>query len=153
MTVKTRMLLTLGALLATLLFGSVAASTSLAGEPWWHLISGSNPTYLQPGVEGQIVLTAANLGDADINGLNAPVRIADTLPAGLKAVSILGTVGRNGSDGTGKCDLKSLTCTFAGTIPPYDQIEVLIRVEVEEDAISGEDNEMSVSGGGARSSS
>jgi len=84
-----------------------------------------------------------------------PVRIVDKLPPGLKALSIGAVVnledGGNGSPVP--CSLSPSkeegTCTFAGTLPPYDQIEVRIPVEVEESVAVGAVNEASVSGGGA----
>jgi hypothetical protein len=106
--------------------------------------------------DGTLVVTAANLGDATVNGGETAVRIADKLPAGLQAVDLEGiaedrsgiTFGR----GPVACSLKSMTCTYAGTLPPYEQIEVLISVIVEPGASSGEVNEASVSGGGALAS-
>jgi hypothetical protein len=48
---------------------------------------------------------------------------------------------------------QSVTCTFPGTLPPYDQIELLIEVEVLSEASSAEENSVSVSGAGAPSKS
>jgi hypothetical protein len=99
--------------------------------------------------DGQVVVTASNLGDANANGASTPVRIVDKLPPGLKAVSVAGIAGGGGNrfDGPVECTLASLECKFASVLPPYDQIEVVIGVVVE-DASSGEFNEASVSGGG-----
>jgi hypothetical protein len=113
----------------------------------------------------QIVVTAANVGDAGTNGV---VTITDKLPAGLKAAGIEAIAGVSsgiGSQGPVKCSSTTLTCTFGGTfervngkgetevvpevLPPYDQIEVLIGVEVQPGASSGEVNEASISGAGA----
>jgi hypothetical protein len=98
--------------------------------------------------DGQIVVTAANLGDANANGETSPVSIADKLPPGLKAVAIKGQAGPLGSAEAGpvSCSIGTLTCTFASTLPPFDQIEVLISV-VAQGAVSGEINEVGVSGG------
>ncbi len=43
----------------------------------------------------------------------------------------------------------ALACTFAGVLPPYEGIQILITVEVQEGASSGEVNRAGVSGGGA----
>ena len=43
--------------------------------------------------DGVIVLDAVNRGDADANPEGQPVTVADTLPPGLEAVAIEGTVG------------------------------------------------------------
>ena len=130
-----------------------SASSAAAASPWWHLTSGALPTYLPPEGKGRIVLTAVNLGDASVNGetgAGGPVVVSDVLPAGLKALSIKAKAGAHLSENLApvKCVLASLTCTFAGTLPPYDPIEVVIGVEVRGGAASGEANQGSVSGGG-----
>ncbi len=143
--------------------------------------------------DGEVVVTAANLGDADVNGgcdnvgagngkytseaceeeAVAPakgefekhtVSIADRLPAGLRVVSIEGIAGEppghGGNRGPVKCptskELKegaSLACTFKGTLPPYDEIEILIGVVVEHEPAPGEANEANVAGGEAANAS
>ncbi len=130
------------------------ASSASAQSSWWHLTSTSRPSYLAPEGEGQIVFTASNLGYGDVDGetvAGGPVVIADRLPQGLKAVSITALVGNQVNQG--KCELKSLTCTFAITVPPYSQIEVDIGVKVGAGAASGELNEVNVSGGQTPSAS
>ncbi|HEY2142008.1 MAG TPA: hypothetical protein VGG98_08110 [Solirubrobacteraceae bacterium] len=118
--------------------------------------------------DGQIVVTAANLGDAPANGETIPVRIVDKLPPVLTAVSIEAVAGREqaGEENRGpvECSLESPAkgvCTFGGTyengggkvvaktLPPYDQIEVRIGVVARAGASSSEVNEVSVSGGQA----
>ncbi len=126
------------------------ATPALAAKPWWHLTSGSRPSYLRPEGKDQIVLTAANLGDADVNGEAAaggPIVVTDKLPIGLEATSI-----KAGTGAPVKCVFGSLTCTFAGMLAPYERIEVLIEVK-DEGAESGEENEASVSGGDAQAAS
>ena len=75
------------------------AGVASANEPWFHVESGARPTYLPPPAEneegelengkGEVIVTVANLGNANTTG---PVTIADTLPAGLKAVSMQAAV-------------------------------------------------------------
>jgi len=115
--------------------------------------------------DGQIVVTAANLGDADVDGeaLNAkgepdPVRILDKLPSGLEAVSIEGVagggIGEQADRGPVDCSLptqREALCEFAGTLPPYRPIEILIGVDVG--AAPSEPNEANVSGGQTPSAS
>jgi hypothetical protein len=125
-------------------------------------LSGSKPEATAKGVssggppDGTLVVTAVNLGDATVNGGATAVRIADKLPAGLQAVDLEGIAEDHISDnfarGPVACSLKSMTCTYAGTLPPYEQIEIMISVIVEPGASSGEMNEASVSGGGALAS-
>jgi hypothetical protein len=138
--------------LVVAVFGVLAfsASPAFAQSAWWHLTSTSQPSYLAPGGEGVIAVTAANLGDASVEGGASPVSIVDTVPAGLEAVSIsLGaSVPSGGIVGLG-CQSKT-ACTFTGTLPPYAQFEIDIHVKVREGAVSGELNEVSVTGGEAR---
>lgn len=116
--------------------------------------------------DGEIVVTAANLGD---ERTNVPVSITDELPPGLKAVSIKGFAGassNSGAHGEVQCPLEPasepLTCVLKdklvevapeefeispGAIPPYDQLVVRIGVVVQPGATSGEENRVSVSGG------
>jgi hypothetical protein len=105
--------------------------------------------------DGKIVLTASNLGDANANGEATPIVIADRLPAGLRAVAISGKAPDPFGASAGvpaECALGSLSCSFAGVVVPYDQIEVLVSVVVE-GAKSGEVNEVSATGGEALSAS
>ena len=49
------------------------------------------PTILQSGNEGQIVLSATDVGDAAVEATpTAPIRISDMLPAGLKVIKAVG---------------------------------------------------------------
>lgn len=98
--------------------------------------------------DGKIVVAAENRGDA---GTTGNVTVADELPAGLRAVAIEGVAGGTGrfERGTVECVLKTLTCTFSGSLPPYEEIEVRIAVVVESGAKSGALNTAVVSGGGA----
>ena len=104
--------------------------------------------------DGQVIVTASNLGDATADG-EAPhqVRISDKLPPGLKAVSIEALAGSaisgQGYLGPTDCLLGTLTCTFKKALPPYRPIEVAIGVEAA--SSSPEPNEASVSGGEAAS--
>jgi hypothetical protein len=109
--------------------------------------------------DGQIVLTAVNLGDGNVDPSAQPVTIADKLPAGMKAVKIEGAAGEViGVSATEinnplECSLASLSCTYTGVtplsvVPPYDQLRVHIAV-VLTGAVSGAVNEGSVQGGGA----
>ena len=101
--------------------------------------------------DGQIVVTAANLGDVNANGESNLVTITDKLPVGLRAVSVEGFAGGSVGASLGKmqCSLEHLECGFMGVVPPYDEIEMFIGVVVEGSARSGEVNEAHVSGGGA----
>jgi hypothetical protein len=101
--------------------------------------------------DGQIYVTAANLGDASTSG---EVTVTATVPAGLEAVSVHGLSGVGavetgpGNDGPVACTLgSSSVCSFNGILPPFHQIEVSVGVVVK-GAHSGEPTQGSVSGGG-----
>lgn len=128
----------------------VVAGPELIGEAEEKILTPGGP-------DGQLIVTAENRGDASTSGA---VTIADTLPAGLEAVSVEGFSERNGGNirGYATCPsnprpLRSLTCTFGVTppsesLPPFEQIEVRIDV-VAKGAKTGELNSATVSGGGA----
>jgi hypothetical protein len=136
------------------------SSPAFAASPWWHLGSSSRPSNLEAEGEGQIVVTAANLGDASVDGGKTPVQIEDMLPPGLEVLSVKAiaeTVGSGGPYVALPCSkkpfLNPVSCTFEGTLAPYGSIELSIGVKVKEGAGAGEVNEASVSGGLAQSAS
>jgi hypothetical protein len=103
--------------------------------------------------DGEIVLSAENLGDANANSKISPVMIADRLPAGLEAKGIEGIGntyhGAYAQAPVVECAIVSLSCTLAGSVAPYATLEVRISVVARPGALSGEVGEASVSGGGA----
>ena len=101
--------------------------------------------------DGQIVVTATNLGDAGARGEQTPITIAAHVPAGLKAVGISGRVNINGQiRGTAICVLVRDECEFKQELYPYQQIEVAVSVAVTDaSALSGAVATATVEGGGA----
>jgi hypothetical protein len=99
--------------------------------------------------DGQIVLVAANLGYAAASGEAVPITVAAQLPAGLEAVAIEAFDAEDEEEYNGPvaCSLVSLSCTFAGQLPTFEQIEVLVSVAVKPGAHTGEVAGGSVSGG------
>ena len=134
---------------------TLAATPALAQAPWWKVASSSQPTDLSPGGQGKIVVAATNLGDAEVNGAATPVIVTDKLPPGLTPTAISGAAGLLDLSGEGgvECALSSLSCTFTGSLPPYERLQVEITVEVDENAQSGPDNEATIAGGGAATAS
>lgn len=136
---------------------AIASTTS----PWWKLTSTSRPSNLEVESRATLVITAANLGDAQADGKSSELSITDLLPPGLKPLKVEGLAGEpeglSGNRGPVSCPkaplTQTITCTFPGTLPPYDQIELLIEVEVQPEASSAEVNSVSVSGAGAPSKS
>lgn len=96
----------------------------------------------------QIVVTASNLGDAATSGA---VTIADTLPPGLEFASAEGFAGDRSEENLGPVECPpttttTVTCTFSGSLPPSDRIEMRIGVRVAPGATAG-GNEARISGG------
>jgi hypothetical protein len=136
----------------------VGDGSLLEGEPLTGGEASATITQTQAGEETQneLVPTAENLGDATTaNGEPDPIVLKDDLPPGLEAVAIEGFAGGTGSEARGPvaCRILDLTCTFEGTLPPYDLIEVRIKVRKLAGATSGEVNRLAVSGGGVSSAS
>jgi hypothetical protein len=120
--------------LGAALFG---AAPVWAAQPWWHLSSGSRPSELAPGSDGEVVVTAENLGDATAHGECVQVantgsytdsgcteaaavpgtgdfeedrvRIADTLPSGWRALG--GIAGVQPAPGGAPTETVALSCS------------------------------------------
>jgi len=106
--------------------------------------------------DGEITVSAENLGDQAVSGAKSPVTLTDVLPPGLKAVGIEGTKPQGGNfllRDQLECSLESVSCTMGKdattreALPPYDQLEMRVSVDVLSGASSGELNEAIVSGG------
>jgi hypothetical protein len=112
--------------------------------------------------DGELYMTAENLGDANLDGSKSPVKLTDVIPAGLHAVGVAGTEPfREGNFQERepipcaleeKAGVQTASCTFAKALAPYDQLEMRIAVNIA-GGHTGELNAFSVSGGGAPASS
>lgn len=135
--------------------GSLAGKPATPVEAFWL----ENPekeilrVVTVPG-SGRIAVTLTNLGDAAVDGTVTPVEITDKLPSGIEADEVEGFAGFKGQRGTVECHVASggeeVTCTYAGTLPPYEAIELEIYVHLvgESPTVYG-DGTVLVSGGGA----
>ena len=112
--------------------------------------------------DGTVLVTAVNLGDADIAPQEQSVNIADALPTGLIPVGIEGsageTLGGRGLQNPLECSLQMLSCSFTGTheikeLAPYEQMQMRIAVNLKASAKSGEIDDASIAGGGAPTAS
>ncbi len=166
--------------------GLIAASPAAAeGEcttcrPWWHLLSGTQPSDLPEGGEGVLLTSAVNVGEVATTG---DVTLVDRVPANLEVVA--STVIARSGDGPqsvvgawpfsvntpttadpfteedGECHLEGAvgsqvaSCTFHSGVEhiglPFDILEVRVGVRARAGAHSGEMNRVSMSGGGAPS--
>jgi hypothetical protein len=140
--------LSLTVLLSVFGFATAAPARAAAAAPWWNLRGEAVPSNLQPGQHGQVILVASNLGDRPAKGGQELVRITDKLPVGLAAIGVEKRV-VNGvpvecSVGT------TITCTYAGSLNPYEQISIPIIVNVQEppDTVATLSQEATIDGGG-----
>ncbi len=111
-------------------------SVAWGGVAWWHVQSGSRPSFLVPGGSGQLVATVSNLGDGPAGGA---VTISDELPGRLSAKSVVGEV-LEGTGGEGVEPVvcsphplveRPLVCTVPGGLAAYDSVEVRVGVVVD----------------------
>ncbi len=119
--------------------------------------------------DGVILVTADNLGDANADPSIAPITLSDTLPSGMKVVSIEAEIGQNIRGGSRlygyriACSRAALSCTYTGkepptppdergeypsTLVPYQAIQMRIAVKLVHARV-GAVNEARVTGGGA----
>ncbi len=147
---------------------AAGAAPALGASAWWHVTSVPRPASMQRGSHGQIVVTVSNLGDAVADGSgSAPVRILDTVPAGLEVAGGVGGrgfgdefIGRAGASvGCSAVSARTVSCTaeprreeeepeYDAVFAPYVTVQVVIPVVAGAGAESGL-NEVSVSGGEA----
>jgi hypothetical protein len=122
------------------------ATPALAHGSWWHISSEVVPANLPPGGHGQLLVVVSNLGDEPIDGATETVSISDRLPAGLAIESISGPIKHSVKV---ECATTTVQCAFKGVLYPYEQITVVIAVEVKASAQGVLADEASVQGGGA----
>ena len=106
------------------------------------------------GGSGRLVLTLTNLGNAAVDGSSVPVKITDELPEGVVALGVEAFAGVDDLSGPVDCSVESnslVSCTFEGTLPPYEAIEVEIPASLTGDPpVAGAPGKVSVSGGNAK---
>src|SRR6476620_7551837 len=118
--------------------------------------SGSSAKLLSGG-SGRLVVTITNLGDAAVDGSSVPVTITDELPEGVAASGVEAFAGVENLSGPVNCSLEGASlvkCTFEGTLPPYEAIEIEIPASLTGDPpVAGEAGKVTVSGGNAEATS
>ncbi len=144
-----RRLLALAAITLALTLACGASASEAHASAWWHLSARAAPTQLIAGQKATIVISATNAGDSPVDGTHVPVRITDTLPAGLEATEIRGEPAFHKEvSHLMSCELASLSCTSKPeAFPAFERLEVIITVEVKAGASSGELDQASVFGG------
>jgi hypothetical protein len=132
------------------------------------------------GGSGEMVITAANLGDAPASGCTkvaagtgkytgsgcttgqlgpgeyeaTPIKIADDLPQGVTGLKVEGVAGMTETESRGpvQCTQPAGPCTFKGELSPYESIELTVHVALSgTPPIAGAPGEVTAAGGGAAS--
>jgi hypothetical protein len=159
--------LSLGMLTAA---GSVAqsASAEVAPAPHWRLESHTAPTNLPLHGEGAVIVTASDLGDAEVDGRSSTVKLTATLPASVEITSL-----ERSKSGTSRfesshpesaeftkdfvCAIKAIEgvqrvaeCTFSGDLAPYEELQFIAYVKTGAGP-SEEHSTVTVENGGAPS--
>ncbi|HEY2335163.1 MAG TPA: hypothetical protein VGH58_09175 [Solirubrobacterales bacterium] len=106
------------------------------GSPAWKLSGMEIPTNFKAGGQGEIIISAVNVGGAISHG---PITITDTLPEGLTIASSYGEGCAVG--------VQTVSCTRTEAIPPGGAITFQIEANVDPLATSGT-NEIAIEGGG-----
>ncbi len=108
---------------------------------------------LSPGGSGRLLVTLTNLGDAPVDASSIPVTIKDELPEGAIATAVKAIAGSKGGSGPVDCEVKApdeVLCTFEGTLPSYESIEVEVFTSLQgSPPVQGAPGKISVSGGNA----
>jgi hypothetical protein len=109
------------------------------------------------GGSGRLVLTITNLGDRPVDATSTPVQIIDELPDGVEATGVEGFAGAQDLSGPVDCAVETpqeVTCTFEGTLPSYEAIEVEILGKLTgSPPVVGEPGKVTISGGETPSAS
>jgi hypothetical protein len=113
--------------------------------------------------DGELYVTAENLGYSNVDGGNETVRFKDVLPKGLRAVAVSATKPSKSAAINVRelipCALEesggvtTASCTMGEKLAPYEYLEMRIAVVVEAPAPSTLQNTASISGGGVPAAS
>jgi hypothetical protein len=159
-----RIMLVLVTLAVTALAAAAPAFAEGPTFAHWHLEGSAAPRNLplaHEGVagEGQIIVTASNLGDADMHGETSTITIKDTLPKGVEASAVPVLQSNTFSASKARVELcaplsgehREISCTYKSELSPYEQLELVINVNVTAEAAFNPINTATVEGGGAAS--
>ncbi len=143
----------LAAILVGVMLAGAAPASAQGGVPWWRLNATSAPTSLPLHGEAQILLTASNLGDGEVNAARTPVVLTDELPEGVTPV--FPVEARASASGAGEAlscprdpqHPRVVACTSTTSLPPYERLFVRITVEVNKPQASTLPNVVRVQGG------
>ncbi len=156
-----RRLLLLALLVSGVMAGVLGAATpAFAAGSWWRLNAESAPSRLAPGGEGQLNVSATDLGYEDVKASTTAVVLSTTVPSGLEVLAG-GVRGYLGSGGRRQTELKNapctvaaqvVTCTIKATVPAYEGFEIVIPVKVALEPPAGAEVLVNVTGGESQTS-
>jgi hypothetical protein len=110
-------------------------------------------TLIAAGGSGRLLLTVTNIGDAPVDATETPVTVVDELPAGVLATGFEAVGGTQGKAGPVECSIEAsdlVSCSFEGTLRPYEAIEIEIFATLTGDPpLAGAPGKVTVSGGNA----
>jgi hypothetical protein len=123
------------------------------------IVGQASTSVLQPGTpetpevpDGEIYVTAEDVGNANVIANLTPVTLKDVLPPHLVAVGIGATEPEAQGNFNGRkpivCNEANLSCEFKGELAAFDSLEMRIAVNVEPGFEGVVANQVTVSGGG-----
>jgi hypothetical protein len=152
-------------LLALLVIGAMAAvlgaaTPAFAAGSWWRLNAESAPSRLAPRGEGQLNVSATDLGYEDVKASTTAIVLTATVPNGLEAIAggVRGFLGSGGRRQTSlnkeDCVLAGqvVTCTIKATVPAYEGLEIVIPVKIAAEPSAGAEVLVNVTGGESHTS-
>jgi hypothetical protein len=110
---------------------------------------------ISEGGSGRLFITVTNLGDAPVDATVHPVTIVDELPEGVSAGQVEAFSGaKRQQAGPVDCTIEgashTVSCSFEGTLPSYEAIEIEVGVSLEgTPPVAGAPGTVSVEGGNA----
>jgi len=136
-------------------FGANAAPASATTGAWWHLVSNSFPTQMQPGATQHMIVSAVNRGFEGVSGASAPIVLSDKLPAGVEVTEVEGrSLARFSlfpelAVPKPECSFTAheAICSYAGTVKSYARLWMLLTIKVAAQPAASEVSDVSVVGG------
>jgi len=145
-----------GAILVSLAFAASALGAPTSAH--WALEARPSPTNLPLQGEGMLIVSASDIGDAAAGGEAEAERVTltDKLPPGLEVTKV--TYARSGTELSKKLEhvgftcteapVNPVSCTFSGTLQPFEQIEMRIYVKTDFAEAAAPENQALLSVGG-----
>jgi hypothetical protein len=124
-------------------------------EPLEFKLGSARSEVISEGGSGRLFITVTNLGDAPVDATVHPVTVVDELPEGVSAGQVEAFSGAKGQQaGPVDCTIEGgghlVSCSFEGTLPSYEAIEIEVGVSLEgSPPVAGPAGSVTVEGGNA----